>query len=108
MMPHAGRTIIAAIVTFSVFANLVFAEQTPSPGNPTNFDVIIKGGAVYDGTGAEAKHADVAIRGDRIAGIGDFGAAHAKTVIDANGLAVAPEGVFLKSSTHPRAYGNAG
>jgi N-acyl-D-amino-acid deacylase len=89
-MPHARRTIIAAIVTFSVFANLVLAEQTPSPGNPADFDVIIKGGAVYDGTGAEAKHADVAIRGDRIAGIGDFGAAHAKTVIDANGLAVAP------------------
>jgi N-acyl-D-amino-acid deacylase len=33
---------------------------------------------------------DVAIRGDRIAAIGEFGAAHAKTVIDANGLAVAP------------------
>src|SRR4026207_1024429 len=54
------------------------------------FDVIIKGGTVYDGTGAEPKHADIAIRGDRIAGIGDFAAAHAKAIIDANGLAVAP------------------
>jgi N-acyl-D-aspartate/D-glutamate deacylase len=90
MMPYAGRTIISAIAAFSVFAPLVLAEQTPSPGNPADFDVIIKGGTVYDGTGTEAKHVDVAIRGDRIAAIGDFGAAHAKTVIDANGLAVAP------------------
>jgi N-acyl-D-aspartate/D-glutamate deacylase len=90
MMPHAGRTIISAIAAFSVFAPLVLAEQTPSAGHRADFDVIIKGGAVYDGTGAEAKHVDVAIRGDRIAAIGDFGAAHARTVIDANGMVVAP------------------
>src|SRR5438445_4357215 len=57
---------------------------------PPDFDVIIKGGTVYDGTGAEPKHVDLAIRGDRIAGIGDFKSAKAKTVIDAKGLAVAP------------------
>jgi N-acyl-D-amino-acid deacylase len=90
MMPHAGRTIILAIAAFSLFPPLVPAEQTPSASNPADFDVIIKGGTVYDGTGAEAKHVDVAIRGDRIAGLGDFGAARAKTVIDANGLAVVP------------------
>jgi N-acyl-D-amino-acid deacylase len=43
-------------------------------------DVIIKGGTVYDGTGAEPKHVDVAIRGDCIAGVGDFKTAKAKTV----------------------------
>src|SRR6266436_8486212 len=57
---------------------------------PPDFDVIIKGGTVYDGTGAEPKHVDVAIRGDRIAGISDFKTAKAKTVVDANGLAVVP------------------
>src|SRR6184192_3311252 len=57
---------------------------------PPDFDVIIKGGTVYDGTGAEPKHVDLAIRGDRIAGIGDFKTAKAKTIIDATGLAVAP------------------
>jgi hypothetical protein len=44
----------------------------------------------FDGSGAEGKHADVGIRGDRIAGVGDFRTAKAKTVIDATGLAVAP------------------
>jgi N-acyl-D-amino-acid deacylase len=64
-------------------------ERSPSPVS-AEFDVIIKDGTVYDGTGGEPKQADVAIRGDRIAGIGDFRTANAKTVIDAKGLAVAP------------------
>jgi N-acyl-D-amino-acid deacylase len=54
------------------------------------FDVIIKGGTVYDGTGAGGRVTDVAIRGDRIANIGDLANAAAKTTIDARGLAVAP------------------
>jgi N-acyl-D-amino-acid deacylase len=55
-----------------------------------DFDVIIRNGAVYNGTGAEAQHVDLAIKGDRIAGIGDFKNAKAKTIIDAHELAVAP------------------
>src|SRR5882762_8118855 len=55
-----------------------------------DFDVIIKNGAVYNGTGSEAQHVDLAIKGDRVAGIGDFKNAEAKTIIDAHGLAVAP------------------
>src|SRR6266404_4086336 len=53
-------------------------------------DVIIKGGTVYDGTGGEGHVADVAIRGDRIVGVGDFASAVPKKTIDARGLAVAP------------------
>ena len=55
------------------------------------FDVIIRGGTVYDGTGGPARRADVGIRGDRIAAIGHLKTARAATVIDATGLAVAPE-----------------
>src|SRR5437899_1128680 len=55
-----------------------------------DFDVIIKGGTVYDGTSAEPRQIDLAIRGDRIAGVLDFKTAKAKTTIDAKGLAVAP------------------
>src|SRR5881227_3785003 len=54
------------------------------------FDIIIKGGTVYDGTGGEGHVTDVAIRGDRIAGVGDFARASAKKTVDARGLAVAP------------------
>src|SRR5438034_7639124 len=77
----------------AAFLSIVFAmsAQEPSPSPPrADFDVIIRGGTVYDGTGTEPQQADVAISGDRIAVIGDFKAAKAKTVIDAKGLAVAP------------------
>src|SRR6478735_76314 len=68
----------------------MFGEQ-PSPlPRDGNFDVIIRNGTIYDGTGAEPRQADVAIRGDQIAGVGDFKSAKANTVIDAKGLAVAP------------------
>src|SRR5213593_1800518 len=70
---------------------LGISAQPPSPSPaPGDFDVIIRGGTVYDGTGGEPRQADVAIRGDRVAGVGDFKSAKARTVIDANGLAVAP------------------
>ncbi len=65
------------------------AASAESP-SPAEFDVIIKGGTVYDGTGGEGRKADVALRGDRIVGVGDFQNAKAKNVLDANGLAVAP------------------
>ncbi len=51
---------------------------------------MIKNGIVYDGLGGEGRQVDVALRGDRIAGVGDFKNAPAKLVIDAHGLAVAP------------------
>src|SRR5438093_926969 len=70
---------------------LGISAQAPSPSPaPGDFDVIIRGGTVYDGTGSEAQHVDLAIKGDRIAGLGQFKNAKAKTVIDAKGLAVAP------------------
>jgi len=55
-----------------------------------NYDVIIRGGTVYDGTGAPGRIADVAIKGQRINAIGDLSRSKAKTEIDAKGLAVAP------------------
>jgi len=54
------------------------------------FDVIIKGGVVYDGSGGEGRKADVAIKGDRIAAVGNLNDDRATKVVDATGLAVAP------------------
>jgi len=73
---------------YLIFVLIVSSGQIASADPP--FDVIIKGGTLYDGTGAEARITDIAIRGDRIAGIGDLANATAKTTIDARGLAVAP------------------
>ena len=62
---------------------------TPPP-QPQQYDVIVRGGTVFDGTGSPGRRVDVGLRGDRIAGVGDFAAAAAPTVIDATGMAVAP------------------
>src|SRR5213595_3187073 len=70
------------------FTVIIGGGQIASADAP--FDIVIKGGTVYDGTGGEGHVTDVAIRGDRIAGVGDFAKASAKKTIDARGLAVAP------------------
>lgn len=54
------------------------------------YDVLIRRGAVYDGSGAAPRVADVAIAGDRIAAVGDIDVGRAKRVVEAAGLAVAP------------------
>jgi N-acyl-D-amino-acid deacylase len=55
-----------------------------------DFDIVIAGGTVYDGTGDSGKRLDVAIKGDRIVRVGDLKGTSADKTIDASGLAVAP------------------
>ncbi len=59
-------------------------------GDDASFDVVVRGGTLYDGTGSPGRRADVGIRGDRIEAVGDLSKASARTVVDASGLAVAP------------------
>ncbi len=54
------------------------------------FETIIRGGTVYDGTGAAGRRADVALSGDRIIAIGDLSAERSVRTVDAEGMAVAP------------------
>jgi N-acyl-D-amino-acid deacylase len=58
-------------------------------GTP-DFDVIIRGGTVHDGTGGDPVVADVALAGDTVAAVGDLSNARGRIEIDAAGLAVAP------------------
>jgi N-acyl-D-aspartate/D-glutamate deacylase len=63
-----------------------------------DFDVLIRGGTVVDGTGASARRADVGIVGDRIVAIGPDLDQPAGTVIDAEGRLVTPG--FVDIHTH--------
>ncbi len=60
-------------------------------------DIIIRGGTLYDGSGAAGVAGDLAIAGGRIAATGNVAGDAAKT-IDAKGLAVAPG--FIDIKTH--------
>lgn len=64
---------------------------------PPTFDVLIRGGTVYDGSGGPPRRADLGLRGDRIEAIGDLAGATGGAVIDATGLAVAPGFVNMLS-----------
>lgn len=55
-----------------------------------DYDVIIRNGTVYDGSGSQPVTADVAIDDDRIAAIGSLDDMRGKLEIDATGMAVAP------------------
>jgi len=68
-----------------------------------SYEVVIRGGTVYDGTGSPGAVADVAIAGDEIAHVGTVDAADiasAGTVIDATGLAVAPGFINVLSHSY--------
>jgi N-acyl-D-amino-acid deacylase len=54
------------------------------------YDLLIRNGRVLDGSGNPWRTADVAIRGGRIAAMGNLGDAAATRVIDATGLTVTP------------------
>src|SRR5213592_486216 len=63
-------------------------------------DLLLRNGSVIDGTGAPARVADLAIRGDRIVFIGDASKSSItpKRTIDVRGLVVAPG--FIDPHTH--------
>lgn len=71
-------------------AALVLAAAACSPKPADTYDLIIRGGTVYDGDGGPGVVADVAVEGDRIAAVGDLAKARAEETIDAGGMAVAP------------------
>jgi N-acyl-D-amino-acid deacylase len=84
------REILNRAMNRRFFFLAFFTSILAAMATAQDFDVIIKNGTVYDGTGGEAKHVDLALRGDRIVAIGDFKTAKAKNIVDASGLAVAP------------------
>ncbi len=54
------------------------------------YDIIIKNGTIYDGSGSVPYKGDLAINSDTIAALGNLKGAHGKSVIDAANMAVAP------------------
>jgi N-acyl-D-amino-acid deacylase len=75
------------VILASVSVILSGCASTPAP---QPYDVIVRGGTIYDGSGGAAYVGDVAIRGDRIVRVDREIVGAADVEIDARGLAVAP------------------
>lgn len=72
-------------VTFLlILSGLIFISCSPE------FDVVIRNGTVYDGSGQPGQQVDIGIKADTIAAIGDLKKASARKKVNAKGLAVAP------------------
>lgn len=59
-------------------------------GGQPEYDVVIRNGTIYDGSGGPPIRGDVAVHGDSIVAVGDIGPARGELEIDATGMAVAP------------------
>ncbi len=67
-------------------ALVLFAACTPG----SEYDLILRNGMIYDGTGSAPFVGDIAINGDTIAALGNLKSADGKSEVDASQLAVAP------------------
>jgi N-acyl-D-amino-acid deacylase len=86
----AGSALVGAAVAPKLAA-------LPPPGRRAEHDLVIRGGTVFDGTGAAGRELDVAISGGRVAAIAPTIAGRRKEELDARGLAVAPGFIDIHS-----------
>ena len=84
-----GRLRCTVIVLFTLFAILSGCGSS-SPLQTEEYDTVITNGRIIDGTGNPWYYADIAIKDNQIAKIGNLGDLPARNVIDAEGLYVTP------------------
>lgn len=101
----------ALLAVLSLTASTLFSasrstaeKHRTSSAVQTSVDYLLVGGRIVDGTGSASRRADIGIRGERIAFIGNAAAAHlhATQIISAKGLIICPG--FIDPHTHANAY----
>ena len=84
------------LVGFALMATLISSDARAQGGSVLS--VVLEGGNVYDGWGGEPVVADVGIRGNHIAAIGDLSRRRAGKRLNVSGLAVVPG--FIDTHSH--------
>jgi dihydroorotase/N-acyl-D-amino-acid deacylase len=84
------RLLIALLCGLAITVNFMHIPKSTHAAAPPEYDIIIRNGRVVDGSNRPGVNADVAIKDDRIARIGNLRGAQAKREIDARGQVVAP------------------
>lgn len=92
-----GRALSALAAAILSLALLAVPARAQSAASAEPFDLILRGGRVLDGTGNPWFRADVGIRGDRIAAIGDLSGAAAGREIRIDGRYVIPGFIDIHS-----------
>jgi N-acyl-D-amino-acid deacylase len=82
-MPIKIRLVIATMITVLSISSSISAQTT-------QYDVLIRNGRIVDGSGRPGYNADIAIKDQRIARIGNLANATAARTIEARGMVVAP------------------
>jgi len=77
-------TAVLAIALLATTSSYAVAQPDPA------YDLVIKGGTIYDGSGGVPYVGDVAIKGDKIVYVSATAPATATKYVDAKGLAVSP------------------
>ena len=77
-------------LSVAVLGSLALLAAAGRAETPVQADILLENGTLYDGTGRPPQPGNVAIKGDRIAAVGQFEAGDAERRIDCTGLAIAP------------------
>ncbi|HYL02972.1 MAG TPA: D-aminoacylase [Steroidobacteraceae bacterium] len=99
ILPRAAAASIRAAIALLAALGGSLAAAPRATAAEESYDLVIRGGMVYDGSGAAPFVGDVAIRGDRIAYVGPHAPASAARELDARGKAVSPG--FVNMLAHP-------
>jgi N-acyl-D-amino-acid deacylase len=88
---------VRAAIAIGISALLTATAASAQTQNHFDYDVLIRGGTIYDGSGGAPYVGDVAIRADRIAYVGPHAPGAPARVVDATGEAVSPGFVNMLS-----------
>jgi N-acyl-D-amino-acid deacylase len=85
---------LVSLLSMGLFWSTLFfqgkAFSSPEEADSADYDLVIRGGTIYDGSGLPPFVGDIGVNGDRIAAIGPSIQGKGKVEVEAHGLAVAP------------------